>query len=1535
MPIYDKEKEREYIPGSHDDMGMSDDDRAAEIARLEDDFAAPSATKADSKEQTALGGKTGLFNPGKDEPGNSRLKSLGNKLLGSRKKKLLAGGGIAGVGVGGLMLMILSGPFHAIHLAQILMKDNFGNEKSSNLRINALYRYSRTGSFGETRLSYLGSKVFRSTQADLAKIGVAFQESPQFGNARTITIEIDKHPATRNLPPEQAKAALVKEFAKAGISEADIHNISGNKVGINSKKIGVSATRAIAKNSISYLDGGKVTGWVKYRAFTKFYNLPSMFHPLKKADRKLQDRVEGRISKQDRKKAEQERQKKIKERNNAQIKSLTEKLKSKTSGVKAGAATALLITGGMCMARSAGSDAVAYNRAAIVGPQVVGAMDKISVGSQTQSGIDFDVEQLGGVVDAFYDDNGKTIWDAKALNAKTDPNNPKGEDLPPEYAQAFHGGGKASELEDLGGLAGAAACSSFGIAVQFVAGLALVGTAPFTGGATAAAWSVAKIGATAAVGVAVMTFLQKGLTEMLKEEGIPDDISAPVKGNLLGYGSREAANVDARASGGIELSSEESAALDREEQLQSATEFAQRPLLARMFDANDYRSMASRVIDNQSPSPGGNLENLASGLAKLPFSFGNTFAALFPRVHAQTEDGAAVDGPYDYGFNRYGIPQEILDNPDYDDPYENSRIVAEMLDKDDDDSEEYIDRAKACFGVEIKKGSNGWAVIPDSEVNPNSSEYEDGDCANLDDEMWPRIMLFVRDTREMEAAACYEGEQDACRNNSGESTGGTGQFSIMSYNVLGADKDGPSWSTRKELIFNVLKGTSPDIIGLQEMNEDEQFDDLEAGLPDYELWDGGKKNDGGGRNERPIMWKTELFEKVDGGLYYHQRYSDNEKQPAPWVKLKNKNNGSELFVFNYHGIAHDRNAEKKIKGAKDLVKAVDEIAGDSAPVAIVGDFNSKTGQFADPIIKAAGFVDTFEVAETKINGEYNTHSGIGPTKKEGKHIDHIYFRPNTPVKRWELIINSDTENASDHRPLLAVIGIKDPEQERTDTLPMGKLCNIAEEKLGESSGLAASQKHPGIVYTHNDEKGPIYAIDSATCKVMGKINVNGQRSDPDPEAIQVDHTTGKIWFGDIGNGHPGQPKSMTDKKPSLKYPSTPARIIVFDEPNDLNATISNAQTYDITYQGGMQNSEALLVNPKTGQGYIINKQATSTVYKLPHPIASGQATDTGVRIPQWVSDATFTNDGKWVLIRYVTATDSGPTSVLVYDAATWKQAGTITVPKVDKGESITMDKGAPSFLIGSEGLNSPLIRVPLPAQFGGSDSVLGGVSKIDLKNWKLNSLPCKKNDDGKLVPRDIKQPELANYSDAWYKKNADGSIRFYVNSSTSGACTTGSSKNYRSELREMDANNNQEEATWYPNKGTHQMLIKQKIVSLNSSKGMTIGQIHDYDKSDRLDDFTVFRLEGTKLYAFVGGSKSDNRTKELGTVAPNQVITVGFRVEANRVTFLYDLKGGSNFQQYAVTYPSGSKGAYFKAGNYLQGEGQGELIMLGLEVTHK
>lgn len=232
--------------------------------------------------------------------------------------------------------------------------------------------------------------------------------------------------------------------------------------------------------------------------------------------------------------------------------------------------------------------------------------------------------------------------------------------------------------------------------------------------------------------------------------------------------------------------------------------------------------------------------------------------------------------------------------------------------------------------------------------------------------------------------------------------------------------------------------------------------------------------------------------------------------------------------------------------------------------------------------------------------------------------------------------------------------------------------------------------------------------------------------------------------------------------------------------------------------------------------------------------------------------------------------------------------------------------------------------------------------KINLKPWKL-TLPV--NSSGGLggSAAEIKGRDLTSYvNKPWYEpvKSAGKliGVKFYA---VDKGATTSSSGNPRSELREMTSTGSTE-YNWSPYSGTHRMLIKQKVYNLTGRQHVVIGQIHDKD-SDTIDDYAVFRLQGTQLWAYIDGSTSSGKSKLLdGNVRLNQVITVGFMVKNGTITMYYDKTGSANPKAvHTVAYPKGSVGgAYFKAGSYCQcGTGKGYsgsagVEILGLGVTH-
>lgn len=706
-------------------------------------------------------------NSGKDAPTTKELSQAedtpGRQLYsgGQNKKKKISlrkriglAAGLAGFGGGGILfLAIVTLPsLKIMHLAEVLKLDLSSNEESSNKSLNRLFRYARSDNVGSTRVSWLGERVFKSARAQLSDIGITIQANEKFSNIKTITFDLTKNPELKNMTRDQARTFLADKFKDIKITEADIKNVSDTKLTINSRRVGISATRFILKSSLSQLEGGKIASAIRMRNITKFYNLPSIFHPWKRVDAKFDNWIAARAEARAREKARKAR---VSKYSSPKAQAAKAALKARWSGISRVAGGTLLLTGVVCMIRDSAEDVVVYNREAIALPAVVDAAEMMAMGSQLQAGTDFGPSQLSDALTLLGDSKGGDVFNSLPLRAKIDPLERYGIDLPIEYVQAF-GGTTARTLKDLGGDAGAAACSDIGQSLQIVGGLALLlGSIP-TGGGSGVVYAGIKTVASVAIGAAVMAGVQHLITAWLETDPWPEDMTAEVKGGMLAYGSRELAAINARSGGGIDLGSSTSAELDVRAALASQQEFQSKSVFARVFDATDHRSLAGILIDKQSTNPSQQLQTIAAGLFNFRLLFSsitNIFSS--PLVHA------ADAKPYNWGSNRYGIPSRIIDNPAYDDPYANADFVASNILNVKSVRDEYLDRAKRCFGVTISQINNFWAVTPQNDVNPNDSEYEKGRC-NEGGEKWDRLMLFIHDSSNMEATACFEGDTEAC-----------------------------------------------------------------------------------------------------------------------------------------------------------------------------------------------------------------------------------------------------------------------------------------------------------------------------------------------------------------------------------------------------------------------------------------------------------------------------------------------------------------------------------------------------------------------------------------------------------------------------------------------------------------------------------------------------------------------------------------------------------------------------------------------------
>lgn len=156
-----------------------------------------------------------------------------------------------------------------------------------------------------------------------------------------------------------------------------------------------------------------------------------------------------------------------------------------------------------------------------------------------------------------------------------------------------------------------------------------------------------------------------------------------------------------------------------------------------------------------------------------------------------------------------------------------------------------------------------------------------------------------------------------------------------------------------------------------------------------------------------------------------------------------------------------------------------------------------------------------------------------------------------------------------------------PDARRTGTVP---------KVLDELSGIAASRRHPGIWWAHNDSNnaGVLYAID-ATGAVRATFPLRGFRP-RDTEDVAVgpcarDDRRSCVWLADTGDN------LLRRRDVWIARVAEPAR---------LDGAVLDVRADSFRYPDAAHNTESLVVDPRDGTPYVVTKSVDGlgAVYRL-------------------------------------------------------------------------------------------------------------------------------------------------------------------------------------------------------------------------------------------------------------------------------------------------------------------------------------------------
>jgi hypothetical protein len=154
---------------------------------------------------------------------------------------------------------------------------------------------------------------------------------------------------------------------------------------------------------------------------------------------------------------------------------------------------------------------------------------------------------------------------------------------------------------------------------------------------------------------------------------------------------------------------------------------------------------------------------------------------------------------------------------------------------------------------------------------------------------------------------------------------------------------------------------------------------------------------------------------------------------------------------------------------------------------------------------------------------------------------------------------------------------------------------LQNEAITEASGLAASRNNKGLFWTHNDSKDASRLFlfdgngaDKGTFLIEKVIN----RDWEDLEMVTIKNTP-YIYVADIGDNDAKHEKKYIYKikEPKIAPSKTPQK-----------GNLSVEETIVITYPDAKRNAEALMIDQKTFDIYIVSKsEDIAVVYHIPYP----------------------------------------------------------------------------------------------------------------------------------------------------------------------------------------------------------------------------------------------------------------------------------------------------------------------------------------------
>jgi len=256
------------------------------------------------------------------------------------------------------------------------------------------------------------------------------------------------------------------------------------------------------------------------------------------------------------------------------------------------------------------------------------------------------------------------------------------------------------------------------------------------------------------------------------------------------------------------------------------------------------------------------------------------------------------------------------------------------------------------------------------------------------------------------------------------------------------------------------------------------------------------------------------------------------------------------------------------------------------------------------------------------------------------------------------------------------------------------LCQLANQKINESSGLACSRRKDGVFWTHNDSGGGprIYAFNTRG-EDLGTFDVAGAKAQDweDMASFRVGRKC-YLLLADVGD-NAARRKSCT--------------LYIVEEPvlfkkKPVTARVKVAMTIQFRYEDGPRNCESVAVDAKNRMIYLVSKVVGTRckVYQLPIPRGRGRAPAIArpvatLKIPV-ATGMDMSSDGRrCVVLTYLSAYEFTRKRGETWKAAFSRRPRTLAMPLRRQGESISYGADGKTLYLTSEKVPTPLWEIPV------------------------------------------------------------------------------------------------------------------------------------------------------------------------------------------------------------------------------------------------